>query len=159
MTATCSKKAHPRINHPPSPAQRSTSLPSGPSRMDPNVVPLPAWGQAEATIASGSIRTASFPARVTGKAARTLPLAQAGVLRHKGALAPLSSASAWGWRQLDEATWLCELPPNSSAAIKDNVSAAYMHLFVFSLKGEKVSLTTVVVIDRERWELHRPAQL
>ena len=112
--------------------------------MDPNVVPFPAWGQAEATVAPGSTCTTSFPARVAGKAARTLPLAQAGVLRHKGALALLSSASAWGWRQLDEATWLCKLPPNSSAAIKDNVSAAYVHLFGFSLKGEKVSLTTVL---------------
>lgn len=50
----------------------------------------------------------------------------------------------WGWRQLDEATWLCEPPPKSSRAIKDNVRAAYMHRFVFCLQGEKGSLTTVL---------------
>lgn len=74
--------------------------PQGAGWMAPAVVQLPAWGQAEATAGLGSICRASFCPCVASKAARTLLLAQsqlalqAGVLRHKGALALLGMQTA-----------------------------------------------------------------
>lgn len=83
--------------------------------------------------------------RRCGSAARSTPTGCPGRgAQTSGSVGSAKHCLRCGWRQLDEATWLCEPPPKPSTAIKDNVRAAYTHRFVFCLQGEKGSLTMVL---------------